>query len=75
MRKMMSEEKISKEQLSTKDNNFEKWVLNLMRVLAINQYSKVTFHHYRTAQVFDEIFDADRDSMRPLEYMPLFMGW
>ncbi len=68
-RKMMREEQLSKEELSAKESNFEEWVLNLMRALATNHYSKVTFHPYRTARVFDEMFDADRDSMLPLEYM------
>ena len=67
--KMMHEEKLSEEEISVKENNFEEWVLNLMRTLATNHYSKVTFHSYRTARVFDEMFDADRDSMRPLEYI------
>ena len=67
--KMMHEEKLSEEELSVKESNFEEWVLNLMRTLATNHYSKVTFHSYRTARVFDEMFDADRDSMRPLEYI------
>ena len=68
-RKMMREENISKEELSDKESKFEEWVLNLMGALATNHYAKVTFHPYRTARVFDEMFDADRDSMRPLEYM------
>ena len=68
-RKMMREEQLSKEELFAKESNFEEWVLDLMGELATNHYSKVTFHHYRTARVFDEMFDADRDSMRPLEYM------
>ena len=67
--RMMREEKISEEKLSAKENNFEKWVLDLMGALATNHYSKVTFYPYRTALVHDAMFDADRDSMRPLEYM------
>ena len=67
--KMMREEKLSEEELSVKENNFEEWVLNLMGALATNHYSKVTFYPYRTALVQDAMFDADRDSMRPLEYM------
>ncbi len=67
--KMMREEHLSEEELSVKENNFEEWVLSLMGALDTNHYSKVTFHHYRTARVFDKMFDADRDSMRPLEYM------
>ncbi len=67
--KMMREEHLSEEELSVKENNFEKWILNIMGALATNHYSKVTFHHYRTARVIDEIFDADRDSMCPLEYI------
>ena len=63
------EEHLSEEELSAKENSFEEWVLELMRSLAINNYSSVIFYHYRTARVFDEMFDADRDSMRPLEYM------
>lgn len=65
--KMMREEHLSEEELSVKENNFEEWVLNLMNALATNHYSKVTIH--RTSRVFDEIFDADRDSMSPLEYI------
>ena len=68
-RKMMREEKLSEEELSVKENSFEECVLELMRALATNHYSEVTFHPYRTARVFDESFDADRESMRPLEYM------
>ena len=68
-RKMMREGKLSEEELSDKENGFEEWVLELMRALATNNYSRVTFYHYRTALVYDELFDADRDSMRPLEYM------
>ena len=67
--KMMREEHLSEEELSVKENNFEKWILNIMGALATYHYSKVTFHHYRTARVIDEIFDADRDSMCPLEYI------
>ena len=66
---MMDKEDLSKEELSAKENNFEKWVLDLMRTLATNPYSKVTFYRYRTARVLDAIFDADRDSMSPLEYI------
>lgn len=68
-RKMMAEEQLSKEEVSAKENSFEEWVIELMRTLATNNYSKVTFYPYRTARVYDEMFDADRDSMRPLEYM------
>ena len=68
-RKMMRKENLSEEELSAKENSFEEWVLELMRALATNNYSRVTFYHYRTALVYDELFDADRDSMRPLEYM------
>lgn len=68
-RKIMREEHLSKEELSVKENNVEEWALNLMGTLATNNYAKVTFHPYRTALVFDEMFDADRDSMRPLEYI------
>lgn len=68
-RKMMCKKHLSQEDLSITENEFEEWVLNLMRTLASNSYSKVTFHHYRTARVFDEMFDADRQSMLPLEYI------
>ena len=68
-RKTMRKEQFSKEELFTKKDRLEEWIAKLMEALAINRYSKVTFHPYRTARVFDEIFDAERDSMRPLEYM------
>ena len=62
-------ERISKEKLSDKEKDFDEFVLKLMRALAENSYSKVTFYPYRTAMVFDKMFDADRDYMCPLEYM------
>lgn len=65
----MRMEHLSKEELSNKEKGFEKLVLDIMRALATNNYSRVTFYPYRTARVFDEMFDADRDSMCPLEYM------
>ena len=40
-----------------------------MRTLATSHCSKVTFYPYRTALVFDKMFEANRDSMSPLEYM------
>ena len=67
--KMMTEEQLSKEEVSAKENSFEEWVLELMRTLAINNYSKVKFYPYRTAKVSDVMFDAERESIRPLEYM------
>lgn len=60
---------LSEEELSDKEKGFEKLVLDIMRELATNNYTKVTFYPYRTALVLDEIFDADRDSMCPLEYI------
>lgn len=65
----MRKEHLSEEELSIKEKDFEKWVLDIMGALATNHYSKVTFYPYRTALVFDEMFDADRNSMLPLEYM------
>lgn len=67
--KVMEKEHLSKEALSDKEKNFENFVLDIMRELANNNFSRVTFYPYRTARVFDEMFDADRNSMRPLEYM------
>jgi len=66
---MMRDEKLSEEELSAKKKEFEEWGLELMMALATNMYSKVTFYNYRTARVYDELFDADRDSMKPLEYI------
>lgn len=67
--KIMREERLSEEALSAKESNFEEWVLNLMEELATNHYARVISYSYRTALVFDEMFDADRESMRPLEYI------
>ena len=68
-RKIMIKEQLSKEELSAKEKNFEKWILDLMRTLATNYYSKVKFYPYRTARVFSAMFDAERESMLPMEYL------
>lgn len=68
-RETMHREHLSEEELAVKEKDFEKWVFDIMSTLATNHYSKVTFYPYRTALVSDKMFDADRDSMLPLEYM------
>ena len=67
--KMMREEHLSKEELSTKMKHYEEWVLNLMDDLANYPDVKVKFYRYRTAFVHDEMFDVERDSLIALEYM------
>ena len=67
--KMIDDENLSEEELSAKKQNLEEWILTVMAALATKHNSKVTFFPYRTASVFDTIFEATRDSMRPLEYM------
>ncbi len=66
---IMRKEHLSEEEISDKKKDFEKWALDIMKALATNNDSKVTFYPYRTALVFDKMFDADRNSMSPLEYM------
>ena len=68
-RRFMAEKHISEEELSERKKDFEEFVLETMRSLATNHWSEVKFYSYRSARVFDEMFDADRDSMLPLEYM------
>ena len=68
-RNVMSKNNLTKEQLSAQEKEHEKWVLNLMRDMATNQYCTVKFYPYRQAQVYDRVFEATRDSMLPLEYM------
>lgn len=68
-RKMMDEEQLSQEELSAKEKELEKWVRSFMGELTTPNYLRVEFHPYRTKSVSDEIFDADRESMFPLEYM------
>ena len=60
---------LSDEELSAKKKSCEEWVIDLMESLANNPKSKVTFYPYRTASVYDELFDLKRESMLPLEYM------
>ena len=65
----MMHEHLSEEELSIKEKSFEEWVVQLMGTLATNRYARVKFYPYRTAKSFDELFVAERDSMRPLEYI------
>lgn len=70
--RVMSKEHISEEELSIKEKSFEEFVLETMRSLATSptsHWSEVKFYSYRKARVFDEMFDADRGSMLPLEYL------
>lgn len=60
-------EEIYQEDLT--EERIDERVLELMRALAENPYAKVKFYSYRTAFVYDPIFDAERESMLPLEYM------
>lgn len=66
---IMREKNLSEEELSVKERGFEEWVLNVMREMATNNRLEVKFNSYRTARVYDALFDAERESMRPLEYM------
>lgn len=67
--RIMRKEKLSKEELSEKEKDFKEFALEAMRSLANNMYSEVKFYSCRKARVSDGIFDAERKSMRPLEYM------
>lgn len=67
--KMMIEGNLSEKEVSDKESYFEEWVLEIMKQLANNNNSRVKFYPYRTARVYDEMFDAERESIRPLEYM------
>lgn len=67
--KMMIEGSLSEKEVSDKESYFEEWVLEIMKALATNNYSKVKFYPYRTAKVSDVMFDAERESIRPLEYI------
>ncbi len=59
----------SEEEFSAKKKYFEEWVLDLMSALTTNSYSKVTFYPNRNVIINGLMFDADRNSMLPLEYM------
>lgn len=56
------------EEVAMAKEKFEAMMADLMRKLSTNRYAKVTFYPYRTARVYDALFDADRNSIRELEY-------
>ena len=58
-----------KEELSSREDEFKEWIFNTIDNLARNQYSYVKFYQYRTASVSskDVLFEADLNSMKPLE--------
>lgn len=66
--KMLYTKKLSEEQLIKKEEELVRWIRNFMGFLT-NRNVQVKFYPYRSAFVYDEMFDADRESLKSLEYM------
>jgi len=69
--RFMREEGISREELDSRENEFNDKIINIMTSLTNNWYSKVKVYPYCTAGVRDTIFDADHngDGTKIFEYM------